>query len=211
MNSKPPSASANVVGDEDGMNSGKADDGGNDGLKVGKAHEGDKPLLASASFVPGPSGQDPLSAFVVPGPLGQHPLSASPVRGPLGQGPPSASVVSGPLAAAEAIDLFSHWSECQRCCKVVISSVGWRRQVCDRNPRDFLEGMYVLTSAKLFNLQLCDNHIPLLSSKLYLVDAPPFNLRARLEKIWESRQSFTCLASLMDDQPLWFEEELSFK
>lgn len=84
MNSKPLSAFANVVGDEDGMNSGKANVEGNDPLNVSKAH--------SAPVVPGRSGQDllsapglsSLSASAVPGP------SASPVPGP------SASPVTGP-------------------------------------------------------------------------------------------------------------------
>ena len=110
----------------------------------------------------------------------------------------------------EAIEIFTEWSECQHCSPMVISSVDWRRQVCDPNDRDFLEGMYLVAGAKLCNMNICERHIGLLASKLYLVDAPVVFLRVRIESLWEHRYNMTLLISFIDNHEYWFRDEYPF-
>lgn len=66
--------------------------------------------------------------------------------------------------------IFTEWSKCQHYSPIVIFFIDRCRQVWDRNNRDFLERMYLITDAKLCNMNRCECHIGLLVLKLYLVD-----------------------------------------
>lgn len=118
--------------------------------------------------------------------------------------------LSDTAARLEARELFAEWSKCRICSDRVVSSVLWRENVCYRGDCDFLEGMYLLAGSKYCLLMICDNHIKLLSSKLYLVNAPTSDLRSRMDMVWENRHSTATLTSFIEDHKTWFYDEFPF-
>lgn len=70
--------------------------------------------------------------------------------------------------------------------------------------------MYFLATAQYGVLLVCDNHIDILASELYLVDAPAPMLRVRINELWDHRHSTATLTAFLDDHRAWFYEELPF-
>lgn len=125
---------------------------------------------ASANRLPAPTSiKHPAPGFAtsLPTPASQNPLEAPPRLTAIGNSfvarvnspatsnatkpvvaslvPPATSnivVASATRLVVEAIEIFNQWIECQLYSQAVISSADWREQVCDRNDRDFLDGMY---------------------------------------------------------------------
>lgn len=92
---------------------------------------------------------------------------------------PASALASDPNVGADK--LFRQWLPCPDCLARVCVCCRWRRQVCDCRTRDFLAGMYLLATAKQCLFFLCDEHLPLLASQLYLVDVSPAELRQRID------------------------------
>lgn len=96
-------------------------------------------------------------------------------------------------------------------CSPGIGSAGrWLKDLCCSHDDGFLRGMYLLASMIYTALVLCDKHIHLLATTLYLADAVRDILRMRMEKVWESRESSTNLTALVMGNPSWFENRLRF-
>ena len=80
--------------------------------------------------------------------------------------------------------IFNAWIQCSSCSGSIVSVVDWRRQVCNRSDKSFLEGMYLLSCVKLLSMLICDYHLLLFSTKFYLAHALSSDLCACVFMIW---------------------------
>lgn len=80
---------------------------------------------------------------------------------------------------------YKEWSICTSCSDSVVCAMSWRRQICNCHDLGFLDGIYVFSCVKHISLIVCDYHLYLLASKLYLVDTLPAKLYSQIDLIWK--------------------------
>lgn len=67
-----------------------------------------------------------------------------------------------------------------------------------------------MATAKQCLFFLCDEHLPLLASQLYLVDVSPAELRQRIDQLWEHRHTIPMLTAFVADHKEWMYSDFPF-
>ena len=70
--------------------------------------------------------------------------------------------------------------------------------------------MYLVMGAKLYNINICECHIGLFASKLYLVYIQVVFLCVCIKLVWEYYYNMTLLTSFIDNHEFWFCNKYSF-
>lgn len=79
-----------------------------------------------------------------------------------------------------SLAIFDMKSKCSSYFGIVISALDWRQQVYDHSNEEFLKEMYLLGCVKFISMIVCNHHISLLTTKLYLVDTSSSDFYSRI-------------------------------
>ncbi len=117
--------------------------------------------------------------------------------------PVSLENLSAELAVVE-------WGKCLACSCSELSTSAWRAQICASHDKGLLNGMYLLAHLKYMSFFVCDRHILLLASTLYLVEAMSAELQIRIDELWEHRSTTAVLTAFVYLHTEWFVNILRF-